>query len=179
MALPFHDHGTRKEWGVSVTPRPLFTPRKTRYPLYKRLGGPQGLSGQVRKILSPPGFDFRTVQSVASRYTDWAIGPTSCITCCISGSDSTKCCHSMRHHAAPERLTEFSGKPGASIFSIAERDTRPLWSNDPHLSEGKNFISLTKLSFKIPLTTSFNLHKLFTDFCTGIQPFKSREQLLQ
>ena len=36
--------------GVSVTPRPLFTPGKTRYPLYRRLGGPQGRSRQVRKI---------------------------------------------------------------------------------------------------------------------------------
>ena len=46
---------------------------KTRYPLYGRLGGPQGRSGQVRKISSPPGFDPRIVQPVASRYTEWAI----------------------------------------------------------------------------------------------------------
>jgi hypothetical protein len=25
IALPFHDHGTRRGWGVSVTPRTLFT----------------------------------------------------------------------------------------------------------------------------------------------------------
>jgi hypothetical protein len=31
---------------------------KTRYPLYRRLGGPQGRSGQVRKISPPPGFFF-------------------------------------------------------------------------------------------------------------------------
>jgi hypothetical protein len=43
---------------------------KTRYPLYRRLGGLQGRSGQVRKISHPPGFDPRTVQPVASRYTD-------------------------------------------------------------------------------------------------------------
>ena len=42
----------------------------TRYPLYRRLGGPQGRSGRVRKISPPPGFDPRTVQPVASRYTD-------------------------------------------------------------------------------------------------------------
>jgi len=48
-------------------------PGKTRYPLYRRLGGPQGRSGQVRKIWSPPGFDPRTVQPVASRYTDYVI----------------------------------------------------------------------------------------------------------
>ena len=48
-------------------------PGKTRYPLYRRLGGPQGRSGRVRKISPPPVFDPRTVQPVASRYTDWAI----------------------------------------------------------------------------------------------------------
>ena len=49
------------------------TPGKTRYPLYRKLGVPRGRYGQVRKISPPPGFDLRTVQFVASRYTDWAI----------------------------------------------------------------------------------------------------------
>jgi hypothetical protein len=62
-------NGPRRGWGVSVTPRPLFTPRKTRYPLYRSLGGPQGRSGQVGKISPPPGFYPWTVQPVASRYT--------------------------------------------------------------------------------------------------------------
>ena len=44
--------------------------RKTRYVLYRRLGGPQGRSGRVQKISSPPGFDPRTAQPVASCYTD-------------------------------------------------------------------------------------------------------------
>ena len=48
-----------------------FSPGKTRYPLYRRLGGPQGWSGRGQKISPPPGFDPRTVQLVASRYTDW------------------------------------------------------------------------------------------------------------
>jgi hypothetical protein len=46
---------------------------KTRYPLYTRLGGPQGRSARVRNLLPPPGFDPPTVQPVARRYTDWAI----------------------------------------------------------------------------------------------------------
>ena len=37
-------------------------PRKTRYPLYRRLGGLQDRAGGVRKILPPTGFDPRTVQ---------------------------------------------------------------------------------------------------------------------
>ena len=48
-------------------------PGKTRHPLYRRLGGPQGRSGRVRKISPPPGFNPRPVQTLASRYTDWAI----------------------------------------------------------------------------------------------------------
>jgi len=46
---------------------------KTRYPLYTRLGGPQGRSGLVQKNSPPPGIDPRTVQPVASRYTDYAL----------------------------------------------------------------------------------------------------------
>ena len=30
-------------------------PEKTRYPLYRRLGGPQGRSGRMRQILPPTG----------------------------------------------------------------------------------------------------------------------------
>ena len=48
-------------------------PRKTRYPLYRRLGGPQVCSGRVRKISLLLEFDPRIVQPVASSYTDWAI----------------------------------------------------------------------------------------------------------
>jgi hypothetical protein len=57
-------------------------PRKTRYPLYRRLGGPQGRSGRVRKILPIPGFHLLTVQLVASRYAVWAIpAPFSQLVC--------------------------------------------------------------------------------------------------
>ena len=51
----------------------LFTLRMTRYPLYRRLGGPQGQSGRVLNITPPPGFDPRTVHTVASGYADWAV----------------------------------------------------------------------------------------------------------
>ena len=60
--------------GSATRPGRSLPPRKTRYPLYRRLVGPQGRSGQVRNISPPPGFDPRTVQPVASRYTDYARG---------------------------------------------------------------------------------------------------------
>jgi hypothetical protein len=61
--------------GGWLTPRTgrFFPSKETQYPLYKKLGGPQGPSGSVKKTSPPPGFDSLTFQSVASRYTDWAI----------------------------------------------------------------------------------------------------------
>jgi hypothetical protein len=46
---------------------------KTNYVLCRRLDGPQGRYGQVRKISQPPEFDTRTVKPVASRWADYAI----------------------------------------------------------------------------------------------------------
>jgi hypothetical protein len=58
--------------GQRHAPAALF-PGMPSYPLYRRLGGPQGRSVRMRKISPPLGLDPRTVQPVASRYTDWAI----------------------------------------------------------------------------------------------------------
>jgi hypothetical protein len=49
------------------------SPAETQYPLRRRQGVPQDRSGRLRKISRPRGFDTRTVQLVASRYTDRAI----------------------------------------------------------------------------------------------------------
>jgi len=61
--------------GVSPTPRPPLAPEKSRYPLYRRLGGPQGRSGRAENLVSI-GIRSRTIQPVVIRYTDWATGPT-------------------------------------------------------------------------------------------------------
>ena len=58
-------------WVVNATPRLLY-PRERPGPLYKGLVGPKCRSGEMREISAPPGFDLRTVQPVASSYTDWA-----------------------------------------------------------------------------------------------------------
>jgi hypothetical protein len=62
---------------VNATPRPgHFTPGKeTRYPLYRRLGEPQGWSGRLQQI-SP-----KTLPPLASRYTDYDILAHGRITC--------------------------------------------------------------------------------------------------
>ena len=47
--------------------------KETQYPLYRRMAGRQGRSGQVRKISPASGFDPRIVHPVVGRYTYWAI----------------------------------------------------------------------------------------------------------
>jgi len=74
--LLFLDHGTRRGWGVSVTPGLSLPQGQTRYPVYRWLGRHQGWSGQVRKISPSPAFDPRTFQPVASRYSNYATRPT-------------------------------------------------------------------------------------------------------
>ena len=57
--------------GVNATPRPRC--------LRGNRSGTQGQSGRVRKISLPRCFDLRTVYSVASHYTNWAIPAHVCI----------------------------------------------------------------------------------------------------
>ena len=42
IALLFHDRGTRREWVVSSTPRPHFTPGKDPVPILQKAGWPPG-----------------------------------------------------------------------------------------------------------------------------------------
>jgi len=58
------------EWSAACPGRTLPL-AKTQYPLYRRLGGPQGQSGQVENLV-PNGTRSRTVQPIVSLYTDWA-----------------------------------------------------------------------------------------------------------
>jgi hypothetical protein len=52
-------------WVVNAMPRLLY-PGNALHPLYSRLGGPQGQSGWVQKILLPPGLDHQTIHPVVS-----------------------------------------------------------------------------------------------------------------
>jgi len=64
IVLLFHDHGTRRgEWSAARPGRTL-PPGKTRYPFYRRLGGPQGRSGRAENLVFT-GIRSRTFQPVA------------------------------------------------------------------------------------------------------------------
>jgi len=78
IALLFHDQRHEKSGeGSASRPGRSLSQEKTRYPLYRRLGGSQGRSRQVRKISPPPGFDPQTIQPVTSRCTDYSTRPNA------------------------------------------------------------------------------------------------------
>ena len=62
--------------GSASRPGRSLLPGEDILPIVQEAGGPQGQFGQVRKISPPPEFDPRTIQPVASHYTDWATPPT-------------------------------------------------------------------------------------------------------
>jgi len=55
IALLFLDHGTRRGWGVSVTPRPLFTPGKDTVPIVQEAGWAPGPVWTGAENLAPIG----------------------------------------------------------------------------------------------------------------------------
>jgi len=55
IALLFHDHSTRRGWGVSVMPRPLFTPGKDTVPIVQEAGWAPGLVWTGAENLTPTG----------------------------------------------------------------------------------------------------------------------------
>ena len=55
IALPFLDHGTRRGWGVSVTPWPLFTPGKDPVPIVQEAGWAPGPVWTGAENLAPTG----------------------------------------------------------------------------------------------------------------------------
>jgi hypothetical protein len=58
-------------------PRLLFTPTKYPVPNVQEVGWAPGPVWTGAENLHPPGFDPQTVQSVASRYTDYATRPNN------------------------------------------------------------------------------------------------------
>jgi len=55
IALLFHDHGTRRGWGVSITPRPLFTPGEDPVPIVQEAGWNPGPVWTGAENLAPIG----------------------------------------------------------------------------------------------------------------------------
>jgi hypothetical protein len=70
IALLFHDHGTRRRWGVSVTNQPLNSPGER--PGTRCWVSPRAGLDRCAKSRPSLGFDPRTTEHVASHYTERA-----------------------------------------------------------------------------------------------------------
>jgi hypothetical protein len=60
-------------WVVNATPRSLYPPEKDLVPTLQEAGWAPGQVWMGAENLASTGFDPRTVQPVASSYTDYAI----------------------------------------------------------------------------------------------------------
>jgi hypothetical protein len=54
IALPIHEHDTRRWWGASLTPRPFFTPEKDPVPIVQEAGWTLGPVWTGAENLAPP-----------------------------------------------------------------------------------------------------------------------------
>jgi hypothetical protein len=70
----FFNLDSRRGGWLTSRPGDRFAPgEETWYPMYRGLGGSQGLAGRLRNISPPPGFDSRIIHPVAIHCTDYAI----------------------------------------------------------------------------------------------------------
>jgi hypothetical protein len=151
-------------WVFNATSQPLHPPpfpEITQYPLYRRLGEPQGPSWLVRKVSPPPRFDTPTVQPVASRYTDYAeitvFKPRSCNICTHAHHrhtyrhahtyNSKGSCNLSCHISIVHYLTSCSWQPNALKYYYNHR-CRINWAGINQMSNPSWFFS------KYPLFSS-------------------------
>ena len=115
IALLFLNLGARWGMGGQLHAPAALPPGKTRYPLYRRLGGPQDRSAGLQKISPPPGFDPRTVQPVARSYTDWATP--------AHANKRSRCKQTVRDmYRSHGHVAEFASLMGCYTVSTGKRD---------------------------------------------------------
>jgi hypothetical protein len=73
IAPLFADLGTRRRWVISKSPLPLYPRERPSTHCTGGWVGPKTGLNVCEKSRPPPGFHRRTVEPVASHYTDWAI----------------------------------------------------------------------------------------------------------
>ena len=73
IALLFLDHSTRRGWGVSVTPWPLFTHGEDPVPIVQGAGWAPGSVWTGAENLALTGIRSPDRPARRNRYTDWAV----------------------------------------------------------------------------------------------------------
>ena len=148
--------------GSASRPGRSLLPGKTWYPLYRRLVGPHGRFGQVRKTSPPPGFNPRTFQPVASRYIYWATRPTTWLKMYFISYESRfrhmRVCHNIHAvlHNLLHRKFFFNIKENQVLIPHTEKLPSGLfsfllcvWCSTVSSASARNsqFLDYTKYSF--------------------------------
>jgi hypothetical protein len=119
------------EWVVNATPWPHYLQGTPRYTLYRRLGGPQGRSGRVRKISPRTGIRFPdTPARSESLYRHIYPGP---------------CCSEVQKHITSNKENDVSSNTTNTKFHQSIR----FWVNTLHFSKAH-------LSIVIAVTSRHN-----------------------
>jgi len=157
IALLFHDHGTRRGEGSASRPGRSLPSGKIRYPLYRRLGGPQGRLDRCGKSrptgIRSPDRPTRSQSLYPLRYLTPA---------------STLCIHVMNFgqttHEKKRRVSDTNRNLGLSelkwhIFFPPTLVNRPVL-HERHYSQGREEKDLGRPDdpFTEPVTQSFDLY---------------------
>jgi hypothetical protein len=113
------------EWSA-VRPGRTLPPGKTRYPFYRRLGGPQDRYGRKENLVHT-GIRSRTVQASSSVcYIDWGTRPT------VYRSSSSQVITTYPRNSCP-KITDISKRE--ILFSLHRRDQNSTHFADRHMSK--------------------------------------------
>jgi hypothetical protein len=104
-------------------------PGKTRYPLYRRLGGSQGRSGLARKISPPPGFFLNA--SLFRPYTSSTLQRYNTI--CYKTWEPSRSCDSGKTEVSQKPLaTQIFRSNACRLLSLGLIEEQGVQKYDPH-----------------------------------------------
>ena len=121
----FNLNATRSGW---LTPRPgrFNTGKETRYPFYRRLGGPQTKYGHVRKISSPPGIFFVLFLYFIATSLFWLSWLLSFVLPVQHTRHQLLC---FRLYSNPQFQQEIGRKPSPETEYISSSNIIPAWND--------------------------------------------------
>ena len=152
IALLFHDHGTKRGWGVSVTPRPLFTPGKDPVPIVPHYYSYNQWSTIIQNATFSKDWCLVAHNTIYSiRYSDVS---DKHVTCTITIHPS------MALHPLPGLGLPHKTPPFISICSSSPPSSYPqqnsasLWTTSAHLVLG---LPTGLVIWKFPFRTFFGI----------------------
>ena len=116
ITLPFLDHGTRRGWGVSVTPRPLFTLGKDPVSIVQEAGWTLGPVWTGAENLAPTG--IRSPDRPARSQTLYRLSYPAHMFRCVVFILYCLCSHQTDVHNALEVFKRHAALPNTTEFIV-------------------------------------------------------------